>query len=357
MKLLVPVIITLDCFSLRNIYTTKRLQLLVDKQTSHTHTSTNAHTGEQDLLLLPPALAQTCDNLAGTCATQRVAERDSAAPDVELVVVDLEGLEAVDRHGGESLVELDEVNVVEGKLELVEELGDGDRGTDTHDPRGQTGDSGADVLGEDGLAEGLGLGALHQQDGGGAVSQLRGVAGVRPVTVGQESGLDLLQRLECGTSADALVLCENDLLLLAGLGVLDGGLDGSDLVVEPTSLLRDLGTAVGLSGVPVLALTRDVEVLANVLGCLAHGLHAVPGLRVLEDLVDEGALEPVAASGHALGTHGNTALDGANGDLVGNVLDSLETRRAEAVKRGARCGVGEAGGEHGGAHIVGSLCV
>jgi hypothetical protein len=38
-------------------------------------------------------------------------------------------------------------------------------------------------------------------------------------------------------------------------------------------------------------------------------------------------------------------------------LDCLQTRRAEAVERGTRCGIGEAGGEHGGAHIVGSLGV
>jgi hypothetical protein len=286
-----------------------------------------------------------------------VTKRDSTAPNVELVVVDLQCLEAVHCHRGESLVKLDKVDIVECEFELGEKLGDGDRGTDTHDPGWQTGDGGANVLGENGLAESLGLGALHQEHRGGAVGQLGRVTSVALVAVGQKGGLELLQRLECGSSADALVLCERDLLRLASLGVLNGGCDGRNLVVEPARLLRDLGTAVRLSGVPVLALTRDVEVLTDVLGGLAHGLHAVGGLGVLEDLVDERALEAVAALCHALGAHGDTAFDGADGDLVGNVLHGLKARGAEAVQRRAGGGVGEARGEHGGADVVGGLCV
>jgi hypothetical protein len=49
------------------------LQLLVDEQTGHTHTSANAHGGEQDLGLAASAFAQTCDDLPCTGATERVA--------------------------------------------------------------------------------------------------------------------------------------------------------------------------------------------------------------------------------------------------------------------------------------------
>lgn len=140
----------------------------------------------------------------------------------------------------------------------------------------------------------------------------------------QERGADLLQRLEGGAPPGALVLGERDRLLLARLGVLDLDLDGHDLVVEPAGLLRDFGAAVALRRVAVLLLARDVEVVAHVLGGLAHGLHAVAALLCLEDLVEEGLLETVAADRHALGAHGETDLDGACGDLACDVLDGLK---------------------------------
>jgi hypothetical protein len=49
------------------------LQLLVDEQTGHAHTSADAHGGEQDLGLAASALAQTGDNLSCACAAERVA--------------------------------------------------------------------------------------------------------------------------------------------------------------------------------------------------------------------------------------------------------------------------------------------
>lgn len=92
--------------------------LLVDEQTGHTHTSANAHTGEQNLLLLPPALAQTSYDLTRTGAAEWVTQRDSTSPRVELLVIDLECLETVYSHGSEGLVELNKVNVLEGNVEL-----------------------------------------------------------------------------------------------------------------------------------------------------------------------------------------------------------------------------------------------
>lgn len=173
--------------------------------------------------------------------------------------------------------------------------------------------------------------------------------------MGKEGRLDLLQALECGAGANTLVLGQGNGLDLACLRVLDLGGDGRNLIVEPACLLRNLGSPVRLSSVLVLALARDVEVLSDVFRGLAHGLHAVLRLLVLEHLIDERPFEPVAACCHALSTHGETDLDAADGDLVGNVLYGLESRGAEAVQRRAGCGVGETSGEHGGADIVGSF--
>ena len=47
------------------------LDLLIDKQTRHTLACANAHTRQQDLLLLPPTLAETSDCLLYTSPSPR----------------------------------------------------------------------------------------------------------------------------------------------------------------------------------------------------------------------------------------------------------------------------------------------
>lgn len=72
----------------------------------------------------------------------------------------------------------------------------------------------------------------------------------------------------------------------------------------------------------------------------------------VDDLVDEGAGEAVATSGHVLGTNGQTDLDGAGLNLGRNVLDGLEAGGAEAVDAAGGGGGGEARGKAGGADVV-----
>jgi hypothetical protein len=77
----------------------------------------------------------------------------------------------------------------------------------------------------------------------------------------------------------------------------------------------------------------------------------------VDDLGDERSLETVAAGRHVLGAHCDTDLDGTGLDLCGNVLDSLEAGRAEAVDAASSSGGGEASGEAGGADVVCGLGV
>jgi len=90
----------------------QRLHLLVNEETSHTLSSTNTHAGKQDLLLLPPALRQTRHDLASTCCSERVTESNCATADVHLGVVDAQLVQAVHGHGGEGLVELEDVDLI-----------------------------------------------------------------------------------------------------------------------------------------------------------------------------------------------------------------------------------------------------
>lgn len=135
------------------------------KQSSTQSKTYNAHGGEENLLLLPSALAETSDNLPRASRAQRVAERNGAAADVHLAVVNLERVLAVDCHAGESLVQLDNVDVVDGNVELAQKLGNGNRGANTHDAGSQAGNGGTNKLGHNGLAKLNGLGTLHEKDG------------------------------------------------------------------------------------------------------------------------------------------------------------------------------------------------
>lgn len=84
---------------------------------------------------------------------------------VHLCVVDLQLVFAVDGHAGESLVQLDNVAVIDGNLELLQQLGDGNGWANAHDARSETGNGGADELGHDRLAELDSLRTLHEEDG------------------------------------------------------------------------------------------------------------------------------------------------------------------------------------------------
>jgi len=149
------------------------LQLLVDKETSHTLTSSNTHAGQKNLLLLPSALAQARYDLSSASGTKGMAESDGTAADVHLGVVNVELIQTVDGHAGKGLVELDDIDVIDGDVVLGEQLGDGNGRADTHDAWSKAGNSGADELGHDGLAELLGEGSFHEENGSCAVGDLR----------------------------------------------------------------------------------------------------------------------------------------------------------------------------------------
>lgn len=140
-------------------------QCSAGKKTSGGKT-TYTHGGDQDLGLCPPSLAQDCADLSGTSGTQRMAEGDSTTTRVDLGVVKTQDIQAVDGHRGKGLVDLENVNVVLGELEFLQQLGDGGRWTNAHNSWGHTSNGGTDKLGQNGLSQFNGLGSLHQEDTG-----------------------------------------------------------------------------------------------------------------------------------------------------------------------------------------------
>lgn len=243
------------------------------------HARTDTHTRDTNLLAPPLELVEQGGDLPGAGAAERVAEGDGAALGVDLLLGQAQLVGAPQALAGEGLVDLEDVDVVLGDAGELEDLGDGLPGTDAHEQWRDADDAGRHVLAKDGLAQALGGAALHQQHGGGAVADLRGVAGVDAAVLG-EGRLDLAQGLGGDARAHTVVLVHDNLLGLTRLGVLELGLEWQDLLLEQTLLLGLEGLLVGAGGEGILTGTGDVAVLGHLLGQDSHGNLAVGGLRV-----------------------------------------------------------------------------
>jgi hypothetical protein len=176
-----------------------------------------------------------------------VSKGDGTTAGVELVHVELEGLGAIESLASEGLVDLKDVDVTNRKLNTVEELGDGDSGSDTHDAGRNTGRDDLADLADDGKAVLDGNGAAGKDKGSSAVGQLRGVTGGGGA-VSLESRLDAGQGLGSDTVTGAVVAVD-------GLAVDD---NGGDLRVELAALLSGLRLLVRASGKGIQRGTGEV---------------------------------------------------------------------------------------------------
>ena len=141
--------------------------LFRDPRRRSTLSSSYTHGGEQHLLLGSSELRKTSHDLSGTSGAKRMAQGDGSTTRVHLGPVKTQLVTAVNSHGSKGFVNLNDVEIGEGKVVDGEQLGDGDARADTHDAGGQAGNGVADVLGKDGLAKLDGGGTLHQNYRGG----------------------------------------------------------------------------------------------------------------------------------------------------------------------------------------------
>ena len=74
------------------------LQLLIHKETRHSLTRPDAHTRQQDLLLLSPTFAKPGADLSGAGSSERVSQRDGSTSDVHFRGIDAQDVCAVDGH-------------------------------------------------------------------------------------------------------------------------------------------------------------------------------------------------------------------------------------------------------------------
>ena len=193
-------------------------------------TAATTQGGRADAAAAALELERQVQHDPGAGHADRVAQRDRAAVDVDLGLVEARGAGGVDADRRERLVELDQVEVGGrdallvagllggvGGLHLQRRVGAGDHAV------------GAD-LGQPLQAELLGLGLAHHHDGAGAVGDLRGGAGGDGAVLGERRA-QRAERLGGGVAAHALVLGDHDRVALA---LRDR--DRHDLVVEDAVL-------------------------------------------------------------------------------------------------------------------------
>lgn len=306
------------------------ISLLALENCRHTHTSTNAHGGASDLGALALHLGEQSGDLASTSGTQGMTHSDGTSEGVDLVDVQVKVLNAHDGLGSESLVELEDIDILDLDAGLLASSGNSVSRADTHDARRAANDGGGDVLAGDGETETLSSLALHQEDSGGTVRDLGGVTAGGGTT---ESGLKLGKGLGSGALTDTLILGDNDLLLVTLL-VLDHGLNGNDLAVE-LALLLGLGSLlVRKCSESILLLAVNVVLGGNVLGGHTHREVAVLGSLagsgdLLGDVGSHGGR--TVSHSHGLNTGTNTDVDQTGLNVGGNADDGLKTGGALTV--------------------------
>src|SRR5690606_29941514 len=137
----------------------------------------DAHGLQPELLVVELEAVDERGGDPGAGHAERVADGDRAAVDVQLVVVDAEVLGRRQDLRGERLVDLDQVDVVDGHPGVGERLAGRLDRAEAHDLGGQAGDAGRHDPRQRGYAELGGLGVAHDDDRGGAVVQRAAVAG------------------------------------------------------------------------------------------------------------------------------------------------------------------------------------
>ncbi len=315
-----------------------------------------------------------------------MAQRDGAAVDVDLAHVKLQLARHGDGLGGESLVGLDQINVLDGNAGLFHGLtGSGD-GAHAHDLGIHAALPPANELGHGLQAVFLHSLAGGQHDGGRAVVDAGGgssgdagsalvvgflragqLKGMYHLWIGRlgthgEGALHLHHALHGGAGAGEFVLLEVHKVLLDLHG------DGDNLVVELAGGLRGFALLLGGDGKLVLLLAGNAPHVANVLSGGAHVVvvvcvpqavldHGVHQLLVAHAGAPAGIGSHVGSSGHVLraAADHHVGVAGQNGACT--LDDRLHTGAADHAHGVGGNGIGNAGLDgHLPGHVLAQAC-
>src|SRR6266536_5139911 len=327
--------------SLRSIRATGDADSINLEQSGCAHAAADAHGDDAVLGAAPLALDQDVAGHARPRHAVGMADGDGAAVDVEALVGDAEPIPAIQYLDGEGFVEFPDVDVVHLEPVLLEQLRHGEYRPDAHLVGVAAGDRDAAIGAERIEAAALGFLGLHQHGRGGAVGELRSVAGgdefsFLDALAVLEHGFQAAQVVERGLWPVALVGRERD-LALRGLpaGLVGDGHDARqrhDLGVEPPVALPLRCALLRLERILVLRLTADVVAFRDDFGGLEHGHvdrgNPLPPHRILTApavdmfvLDQRDGLEPAPDGDFETIDH----------DLLGGGRNRHEARRALAI--------------------------
>ena len=313
-----------------------------------THTRANAHRHNAESLLGTLKFVHQGADHAAASHAKRVAKRDGTTLRVQLCLGDTELLNAVGCLGSERLIDLKDVNIVDGEAAVLESSRDSVCGADSHNLRGHTSDREANDAAVDSATEARCDVSPGKEDARSAISHLGRVSSSRG-TVLLEGRLKLGEALKSRLRSDTVVLVDHHLCLIT-IFVLDDGLVGRNLSLEITGLLGGGSLLVALDGKGVLLGAAHTELSGNVLRSDSHWHQAVAGRLVLKDLLSKQVR--VDLVGHVGVGHRLESTTDADGDLAGadRVRDrghGLQARGAQAVDARNAGGIRVASHEHG----------
>src|SRR5829696_4546120 len=315
----------------------------------YAHSAADAERHQAVLAARAGQVVKNLDGQDGACGPDGVSQGHCSAYRVHLLLGHLERTLHGDSDGGEGLVRLDGVEVVDREPGLLQGQPGGWDHTRSHDGRVDTGHGRGDQPARHGHPEFLGLALVAHEHHGSPVVDARSVGGGYRAAILLEDRLQLLKSLYARVRADVLVRGELDGLLL----LLD--LDGYDLAVEQLLFVSLGGPLMAAHGVGVGVLAGYTELLGDVLGRHTHVVvvEDVPQAVVDHVVVDIcfGHPHPVAVAAliqqercpvHVLDAAGHDHVGVAEGYLLRTRDYGLKPRAAHPVQGHARDLDGEA---------------
>src|ERR1700761_626322 len=331
-----------------------------------THAAADAQRDQRAVRVAALQLVDHGSGDHGAGGTQRVSHRDGAAVDVELLVRDVQVLLELQHDGGEGLVQLEQVDVVDRQARSVQHFLGGRGRAGEHDDRvGAAGGGGHDARPR-GQALRLAGGFGADQHEGGAVDDAGAVTtGVDVVdlldgvVLGQrhgdkaahladavERGLQLRQAFEIGVGPHVLVVVEDRQAVLVDdrhhrFREVAAGPRRGRLLLRAQRVAVDVFTGEALDG--------GDQVGAD---ALRDEADLVVGLRVGRPGAAVGTHRDAT---HRLDATGEHQVIPAGAHLLRGGVDGFQAGGAEPVELHATRGLGQAGGQHRGAGDVATL--
>lgn len=232
-------------------------------QASGTHTGSNAHGDDSVLSVGSLQLTEDSGDHSSTSASEWVSEGNGSSSWVDLLVVESQLVAAPGGLGGESFVELIDIDVRGLESGLLQNEWDGVGWSNSHNLWRDTGDGVGDELSNNWKSVLLGDGSSGDQNDGGSVGGLRRVTGGGDSGLG-EAWLQLGELFSGGSRSDSVILGDGNSL---GVSLLVSvlGRDWDDLVIEPSALLSVKGSSVRFSGEFIKSSSLEAVFVGNVL--------------------------------------------------------------------------------------------